>query len=60
MATKTKKTASFTIEGRLNGLNEYILACRTNRFAGAKMKKKNKRPKNEQKMSNNLKNMERG
>lgn len=41
MATETKKTASFTIEGRLNGLNEYILACRTNRFAGAKMKKKN-------------------
>lgn len=31
----------FTIEGRLDGLNDYTLANRRNRFAGASMKKKN-------------------
>lgn len=29
----------FIIEGRLPGLNDYVNACRTNRFAAAKMKK---------------------
>ena len=29
----------FTIEGRLPGLNEYTDACRSNKFAAAKMKK---------------------
>lgn len=28
----------FTIYGRLPGLNEYTTACRSNRYAGAKMK----------------------
>ena len=28
-----------TIEGRLPGLNEYTKACRSNKYAGAKMKK---------------------
>lgn len=32
---------TLTIYGRLDGLNEYTKACRTNRFAGAKMKTKN-------------------
>ena len=32
-------TVSFTIRGRLPGLNEYIDAERKNRYAGAKMKK---------------------
>jgi Holliday junction resolvase RusA-like endonuclease len=41
METATKKTASFTIKGRLNGLNDYTKACRSNRYAGAKMKEKN-------------------
>lgn len=31
----------FVIEGRLDGLNELILACRTNQYVGAKLKKKN-------------------
>ena len=31
----------FIIEGRLDGLNDYTLANRRNRFAGASMKKKN-------------------
>ena len=30
--------ALFTIKGQLPNLNEYTRACRTNRFAGAKMK----------------------
>lgn len=29
----------FVIEGRLPGLNEYTAACRSNKYAGAKMKK---------------------
>ena len=29
---------SFTIPGRLNGLNEYTRACRANRYKGSKMK----------------------
>lgn len=29
----------FTILGRLDGLNEYVRACRTNPYKGAKMKK---------------------
>jgi Holliday junction resolvase RusA-like endonuclease len=41
MKTETKKTASFTIYGRLDGLNEYILKCRGNRYAGANLKRKN-------------------
>lgn len=31
----------FTIKGRLDGLNEYTLANRNNRFGGAKMKENN-------------------
>lgn len=31
----------FTIEGRLDGLNEYTKANRSNRYAGGKMKTKN-------------------
>jgi Holliday junction resolvase RusA-like endonuclease len=31
------------IQGRLDGLNEYTKACRTNKFAGAEMKKKAER-----------------
>lgn len=30
---------TFVIPGRLTGLNEYIDACRRNRYAGAKIKK---------------------
>ena len=41
MTTKTKQTASFTIYGRLSGLNEYTRACRCNKYAGAKMKEQN-------------------
>lgn len=41
MATATKQTASFTIYGRLSGLNEYTLKCRSNKYAGAKMKEAN-------------------
>ena len=41
MATATKQTASFTIYGRLSGLNEYTLKCRGNRYAGASLKKQN-------------------
>ena len=37
------KTASFTIQGRLDGLNEYTKACRSNCYAGDSMKKKNER-----------------
>lgn len=33
--------AILTIYGRLDGLNQYVLACRSNRYAGAKLKKKN-------------------
>lgn len=36
-----KQTASFTIYGRLSGLNEYTTACRNNRYAGAKLKGRN-------------------
>lgn len=32
---------TFTIEGRLDGLNEYTSANRSNPYAGAKMKKEN-------------------
>lgn len=41
MATETKQTAAFTIQGRLSGLNEYVLACRSNKYSGAKLKKNN-------------------
>lgn len=34
---------NFTIYGRLSGLNEYTKACRSNKFAGAKLKEKNER-----------------
>lgn len=30
---------SFTISGRLAGLNEYTAACRRNRYSGAKLKR---------------------
>lgn len=44
MATETtQRTASFTIKGRLDGLNEYILKCRGNKYSGANMKEKNER-----------------
>lgn len=33
--------AKFTIEGRLDGLNEYTKANRSNRYAGAQMKARN-------------------
>lgn len=32
---------TFTIQGRLDGLNEYVLKCRTNKYAGAKLKEAN-------------------
>lgn len=41
MATQKKQKANFTIYGRLSGLNEYTRACRTNRYAGAKLKENN-------------------
>lgn len=41
MSTETKQTASFTITGRLDGLNEYTRKCRSNKYAGAQMKEKN-------------------
>lgn len=31
----------FTIQGRLDGLNDYIKACRSNKYAGNTMKHKN-------------------
>lgn len=31
----------FVIHGRLPSLNDYVLACRSNRYAGASMKKRN-------------------
>lgn len=34
-------TASFRVKGRLDGLNEYTRACRANKYAGAKLKKRN-------------------
>ena len=43
METATKKTASFTIYGRLDGLNQYVNACRSNKYQGAKAKTKNER-----------------
>lgn len=36
-----QQVISFVIRGRLSGLNEYTRACRTNRYAGAKMKEEN-------------------
>ena len=33
----------FVIEGRLDGLNDYIRACRTNFYVGNDMKKKNQK-----------------
>ena len=33
----------FVIKGKLDGLNEYIRACRANRYKGAEMVKKNER-----------------
>lgn len=33
------RTATFEIPGRLNDMNKYTRACRSNPFAGAKMKK---------------------
>lgn len=36
-----KQTVTFTIEGRLDGLNEYTKACRSNRYVGAAMKERN-------------------
>lgn len=33
-----KQRLSFTIEGRLSGLNEYTRACRTSPYVGARMK----------------------
>ena len=41
--TQLSNTASFTIQGRLSGLNEYTKACRSNCYAGDSMKKKNER-----------------
>ena len=38
---ETKQKASFTIYGRLDGLNEYTRACRSNRYKGSKMKANN-------------------
>lgn len=38
-----KKTASLTIYGRLDGLNEYTRACRSNKYEGAAAKRKNER-----------------
>lgn len=35
----TAETATFTVHGRLPGLNEYTDACRTNAKAGARCKK---------------------
>lgn len=32
---------NLTIYGRLDGLNDYVLACRTNRYSGANMKRRN-------------------
>ena len=37
------KKVTLIIEGSLVGLNEYTKACRTNKFAGAEMKKKTER-----------------
>lgn len=37
------RTAQFRVEGRLDGLNEYTRACRANKYAGAKLKKRNQR-----------------
>ena len=34
-------TATFRVNGRLDGLNEYTRACRSNKYAGAKLKKRN-------------------
>jgi len=36
-------TVQFTIEGRLPGINEYVLAERGNRYNGAKLKKTSQR-----------------
>lgn len=37
------KTITLVIYGRLDGLNEYTKACRTNKFVGAKMKTDNEK-----------------
>ena len=37
----TKQAATFIIRGRLDGLNEYTKACRSNKYSGARMKNKN-------------------
>ena len=37
------KEIKFVIKGKLDGLNEYIRACRANRYKGAEMVKKNER-----------------
>ena len=37
------KKVTLIIEGSLVGLNEYTKACRSNKFAGAEMKKKAER-----------------
>lgn len=34
---------TLTINGRLDGLNQYTLACRGNKFGGASLKKKNEK-----------------
>lgn len=41
METETKQIASFVIYGRLDGLNEYTKKCRSNKYAGARLKEKN-------------------
>ena len=34
---------TYTIQGRLDGLNDYTRSCRTNAYEGADCKKKNQR-----------------
>ena len=36
-------TVLLNIAGRLSGLNEYTKACRTNKYAGAKLKEQNEK-----------------
>lgn len=36
-----ESTKKITVYGRLSNLNDYTKACRTNRYAGAALKKKN-------------------
>lgn len=42
-AREKKKEVTLTIQGSLPNLNDYTKACRTNRFAGAKMKQESER-----------------